>query len=120
MDDGFTQLQQTFIAGLPDRFSRMQQLCEALTDRHNDTAKASLILLHRELHKLAGAAACYQCDEVRDCSESLEVWLEQHLAETSPLTHVQLDQLRSRLQRLEVICCHLPGFAIDTEPQRKE
>jgi len=120
MDDGFTQLQQTFIAGLPDRFDRMQQLCEALTDRHNDTAQASLILLHREVHKLAGAAACYQCHEVRDCSESLEAWLEQHLTEISPLTQAQLDKLQYRLQRLEVICGHLPGFAIDTESQRKE
>jgi HPt (histidine-containing phosphotransfer) domain-containing protein len=35
--------------------------------------------LHRELHKLTGAAACYQCPEIQSLSADFESLLEQEL-----------------------------------------
>ena len=105
MDDGFTQLQQAFIAGIPDRLSRMQQLYDALTERCDGTDQAPLVLLHRELHKLAGAAACYQCDAISNCAENLEMWIEEHLTE-APLAQSRLEQLQIRLDSLGQVCSH--------------
>ena len=107
MDDGFTQLQQRFIAGLPDRFDRMQQLCEALTDRHNDTAQGSLILLHREGHKLPGGGVCYRCPEIESFSASTESWLEQELSEPALSAAELQQQVTGRLDSLSLLVAEL-------------
>lgn len=84
-----------FISGLPDRIRLMQTLLP-------DPAA-----LHRELHKLAGAAACYQCPEIQSLSADFESWLEQELDATTLSAAVLETRITHKLNSLSLVIADL-------------
>lgn len=104
MDDSFIKLQQRFITGIPERLAIMLRLCEDLGDHRHQINTESLEKLHRELHKLAGAAACYQWPDIKNCAESFESWLDNQLANSPHFTDCFLNQLLGKLKSLQLIC----------------
>ncbi|MET3999695.1 Hpt domain-containing protein [Marinobacterium sp. MBR-109] len=104
MLDNFAQLQQAFLSGLPNRLERINELTASCID-HGDAFQAhNMELLHRELHKLSGAAACYQCHDLHNAAQACESWLETRITHDTPLAEHTSFQFLEKLENLKKMC----------------
>lgn len=104
MLDNFAQLQQAFLSGVPNRLERINELMSSCIDHGDAFQEHSIELLHRELHKLAGAAACYQCHDMHNAAQACESWLETHIIHNTPLSEHTPHQLMEKLETLKQAC----------------
>lgn len=104
MLDNFAQLQQAFLSGLPNRLDRINELTASCIDHGDAFQVHNMELLHRELHKLAGAAACYQCHDLQNATQACESWLETQIAHDAPLAEHTSHQLMEKLEALIQMC----------------
>lgn len=86
MADTFAALQQQFLSGIPARLTLISTLAARASDQANDSQPDCLIELRRELHKLAGAAACYQYPEIEAAAQACESWLDLQVTNRSSLS----------------------------------
>jgi len=104
MTENFIRLKQTFLNGIPNRLARINALTAACIGQGSAFQADNIDQLHRELHKLSGAAACYQCHEIGSAAEACESWLEAYMIHDTPLTEHTSLQFLEKLETLKQMC----------------
>lgn len=72
LNDDFLSLQAQFIARVDRRLSKMQKLIVAAEHANRGDAQGLLEELHREVHKLVGAAGSYQIYAIENIAIGFE------------------------------------------------